>query len=88
MAQPRGKKGRGGLLIRGADGSLWFMSDDANEPVKVKDDLAKRIDGLLERQAPRQISGVSPDIQKLLGEQFNLPDFWGIIIWWSTRLPQ
>jgi hypothetical protein len=88
MAQHRGEQGRGGLLIRGAGGGLWFIRDDATKPVKVRPAVAKKINSFLERHPQRQISGLSPDIQKLLSEQFELPDWWGIIVWWATRLPR
>lgn len=85
MAQQSGGQGQGGLLIRGSDGSLWFMRDDAAAPVRLKDELAEKINSLLERQPPRELSGLSPDIQKLLSEEFGIPFPWGIIVWWSTR---
>jgi hypothetical protein len=81
MAQSRGEQGQGGLLIRGSDGSLWFMRNDAAAPVKLEEDLAKSITSLLGKQPPQELSGLNPDAQKLLGEAFDIPDFWGIIVW-------
>jgi hypothetical protein len=82
MAQSRGEQGQGGLLIRGADGSLWFMRNDAAAPVKLEPELAKEVTRLLEKQPPQELSGLNPAAQKLLGEEFGIPDFWGIIVWW------
>ena len=88
MAQQRGEQGRGGLLIRGSDGRLFFMRDDAEAPIRLEEDLAERVNALLERQPPREISGLSPDLQKLLSDEFDIPWPSGIVVWWATRLPR
>ena len=85
MAQQRGEQGQGGLLIRGADGSLWLMRDDAAAPVKLEEDLAEKISGLLEQQPGREFSGLSPEAQEILSEEFDIPISWGIIVWLSPR---
>lgn len=87
MAQQRGEE-HGGLLIRGADGSLWFMRDDATEPVRLEDDVAKDLDRFLEEGTQAQFSGLSPEAIEILRKRFaNLP-MWGAIIWRATRLPR
>ena len=78
MAQ---QHGRGGLLIRGSDGSLWLVTPGAKAPEKLKEDLAERINSALGREPQPQISGLSPAVQKILSEAGIVgPD--GIIIWW------
>jgi hypothetical protein len=86
MSQQRGEQG--GLLIRASDGSLWFMRDNAVAPVKLKEELTEKINSVLEKQPPREFSGIHPDIQKLLSDEFGIVFPWGIIVWWSTRLPR
>ena len=54
MAEERGEE-HGGLLIRGADGSLWFMRDDAVAPVRLEDDVATNLDRI---SGARNSSGV------------------------------
>jgi hypothetical protein len=83
MAQHSGGQGRAGLLIRASDGSLWLMRDGAAAPEKVKEDVAKKINHLLTRaESHRQISGSSPDVQKILREDLDIVEPDGIIIWW------
>jgi hypothetical protein len=36
-----------GILLRGANGSLWFMRDDSNRPEKVDKETADKINGLM-----------------------------------------
>jgi hypothetical protein len=43
MSQSGGGAEHKGLLFRGADGSLWFIRDDANRPEKVPKGAADRI---------------------------------------------
>jgi len=83
MAQQRGGQGRAGLLIRASDGSLWLMRDGAAAPEKLKEDVAEKINHLLSRrESQRQISGSSPDVQKILREDLGIGEPDGIIIWW------
>ena len=47
MSQPRRKTGHRAILFRGADGSLWFMRDDSNRPVKLDAATTARINQIL-----------------------------------------
>jgi hypothetical protein len=50
MKQQGGDSGHLGILLRGADGSLWFMRDDSNGPEKVDEDTAEQINRLMGRK--------------------------------------
>jgi hypothetical protein len=47
MKQKGGGAGHLGILLQGANGSLWFMRDDSNGPERVPKKTAERIKGLL-----------------------------------------
>jgi hypothetical protein len=46
MSQPAGAAGHEAVLFRGADGSLWFMRDDSNKPVKLDQATTDQINQL------------------------------------------
>jgi hypothetical protein len=47
MSQQGRKAGHRGILFRGANGSLWFMRDDSNGPVKLDKATTGRIDKII-----------------------------------------
>ena len=47
MSQSGRPAGHRALLFRGADGSLWFMRDDATKPVKLDKAMTARINQIL-----------------------------------------
>jgi len=85
MAQDKGAEEHDGLLIQGADGSLWFMRDDANAPVRVPEEVVRRIKELQEEDGP-QFSGLSPRALAILREEFPGLGWWGALFWRTTRL--
>jgi hypothetical protein len=50
MKQKGGDAGHLGILLQGANGSLWFMRDDSNGPTRVPEETADRIKGLLGKE--------------------------------------
>jgi len=46
MNQPAGTTGHQGVLVRGADGSLWFMRDDWNAPKRLDQATTDKINQL------------------------------------------
>jgi hypothetical protein len=50
MKQKGGGAGHLGILLQGANGSLWFMRDDSNGPARVEKETAARIKGLLGKE--------------------------------------
>jgi hypothetical protein len=73
---------RGGLLIRGSDGSLWLMRPGAKAPEKLKEEVAEHINHALGREPQPQISGLSPAVQTILKDEAGVGEPDGIIIWW------
>jgi hypothetical protein len=87
MPEHEPKTGHTGLLMRGSDGSLWFMSSDAKAPVKLKAEVTESINRSLKREPRREISGLSPEVQKILKDQAGIPEPDGIIIVWGPWPP-
>jgi hypothetical protein len=88
MAQERGQGQHDGFLIEGADGSLWFMRDDANAPVQLRGEVLRRISELLEREPQRELSGLSPEVVKILAAEFGPIVPWGALHLRTRRLPR
>jgi hypothetical protein len=81
------KTGHTGLLMRGSDGSLWFMSYDAKKPVKLKPEVTESINRSLKREPRREIGGLSPAVQKILKDQAGILEPDGIISVWGNWPP-
>jgi hypothetical protein len=88
MAEHRGEEVHDGLLIRGSDGSLWFMRDDAKEPERLGGDLADSIRDLLDEEQHGEFTGLPPRVQELLSDRLHLKVTSGIVFWRTTRPPR
>jgi hypothetical protein len=91
MAQESGGgEERGGLLIEGAEGYLWFIRPDGDEPVRLDENDTRRIKEALKDFEVKQFSEVLPQgAQKILADLFgdDLPSF-GAFFWRGSRLPR
>jgi len=88
MAQRGGSEQRGGILIRGASGHLFFMRDGDDEPRRLSAEIAAKITGALGREPSGELLSFPANervIEALEGEVGELP-FWGVIIWGGRRL--
>ena len=88
MAEKGGSEQRGGILIRGASGHLFFMRDGDDEPRRLSSEVEARITGALAREPSGELLSFPANervIEALEGEVGELP-FWGVIIWWGRRL--
>jgi hypothetical protein len=89
MVEERGGRERhGGILMHGADGSLWFMRDDDDAPRKLSAELTKRIHSLLEREpSGEQLSfPAGNEVVEALASEYHDLFPWGAMIWWGRRL--
>jgi hypothetical protein len=87
MAQHRGEEDHDGLLIQGADGSLWFMRDDAKKPVQLEEELANSIRHAFGAEHHGELTGLPPKVQELLSTRLKLRVTSGIVFWRTTRPP-
>jgi hypothetical protein len=69
--QPAPGVGHQGVLFRGANGSLWFLRDDANAPVKLNAAMTKQITAILCAQSQWQNPPVGPPVIAILDPQFG-----------------
>jgi hypothetical protein len=96
MAQRGDEQQHGGILIRGADGNLWFWRDDWNEARVVDGETTARIDAFmgfdplddLEKETEELLSFPVPDgVTRALGELFEFrPRPMGILHFRAARL--
>lgn len=81
MAEKSSETEHGGILIRGADGSLWFMRDDADAPVRVSSELSEKINSLLEPETAQLLSfPLNEEAVEALASEFGELSSWGAII--------
>jgi hypothetical protein len=84
---------RYGTLIRGATGELWFLLDNSEEAIPVKDKIRsaadlERLNELLPPQGPEvplYTVGLPKDVNEMLEEAFG-PLFWCIGLLTARRL--
>ena len=90
MPDQEGEEQHDGLLIRGADGRLFFMRDDANEPVEVKleEDIAEDINSQLDEAGHGEFTGLPPGVQDVLRDKLHLKVTSGIVFFRTTRPPR
>jgi len=88
MAQKGGTEPRGGILMRGASGHLFFLRDGDDEPTRLSEDIAESISGALEREPPGELLSfpASVQVREALEREVGELPFWGVIIWWGRRL--
>ena len=68
MTEQSERSGPGGTLIRGADGSLYFVPDEALETFRLPEDKAARTQQVLDREGEAKgISYASPGVYPLEG---------------------
>jgi hypothetical protein len=89
MKQHGGDEGHLGFLLRGANGSLWFMRDDSNGPEKVDHETTEQINQLMGRLQENQLLTypLSPAVIALLNAKYGpiQPD--GVIHGCATSPP-
>lgn len=71
MNQPGGGAGHKGILFRGADGSLYFIRDDANKPVKLSPAMTAQINALLGAQSQWVNPPLTPAVMTILNTKFG-----------------
>jgi hypothetical protein len=72
MSESGGGVEHKGLLIRGADGGLWFMRDDSNAPEKVDEAMTNRINNVLQNISQKEGANVLPQAAiDILRERFG-----------------
>jgi hypothetical protein len=71
--QPVGGAGHNAILFRGANGSLWFMRDDANAPVKVDRSTTAQINAAMGPLPPGQwiTSTLNPAVIAILNTKYG-----------------
>jgi hypothetical protein len=69
---PGGAAAHHGILFRGADGSLWFIRDDAKAPVKLDQAMTTQINQLLGSQSQWVNPPLSPAVIAILEARFGL----------------
>ncbi len=90
MASSSGSEQYGAILIRGANGHLWFMRSDSDEPRSIDDEeLESQLSGIAQAQ-PEGGEGtftfpLPADVKQRLERNVG-PVPWGVIIWWAHRL--
>jgi hypothetical protein len=88
MAEKGSSEQRGGILMRGASGHLFFMRDGDDEPRRLSDAVAAELTGALEREPPGELLSfpASERVREALEREVGELPFWGVIIWWGRRL--
>jgi hypothetical protein len=89
MKQHGGEEGHLGFLLRGANGSLWFMRDDSNGPEKVDDETTEQINELMGKLQENELLTypLSPAVIGLLNAKYGPIQPHGVIHGCATHPP-
>lgn len=89
MKHHGGDAGHLGFLLRGANGSLWFMRDDSNGPKEVDPKTAEQLNDLMAKQYKEQLLTypLSPAVIAVLDTAYGpiQPD--GVVHGCATKPP-
>ena len=86
MAQQYGGEKHTGVLIRGANGQLYFFRDDDKEPQPVRPDFEHTLRSKLPDPADLVTFPVPDEVQEALSREYDTP-FWCIVFVSAHRLP-
>ena len=88
MAQKGGVEPRGGILMRGAKGRLFFMRDGDEAPKELSAELENRVRSALKGEPPGELLSfpASEQVRQALETEVGALPFWGVIIWWGRTL--